>query len=296
MSPGGSASRRAFPAREVAAAAGARPIEWAAVASGGYGQVNAHWRVSLADGRSVFVKHALTRDAADWLRKERLVYESVRGGFMPAYLGSFDDGVTLLVLDDLSGAEWPPPWSPERIDAVLGALEAVRAMPPPSGIESLEATREELVGWGRVAADPEPLLATGLCSRSWLERALPELIRASADAELGGNDLVHSDVRSDNLCLVDGRAILFDWNLACTGNGDFDVAFWLPSLQLEGGPAPWEVLPDAGGLAAVVAGFFSARAGLSPPSGAPTVREFQHVQAAVALPWAARELGLPSPS
>ena len=103
-------------------------------------------------------------------------------------------------------------------------------------------------------------------------------------------------MRSDNLCLVGRRAILVDWNLACRGNGRFDVAFWLPSLQLEGGPAPWEILPGAGGLAAAVAGFFSARAGLPPPAGAPTVREFQRAQAAVALSWAARELGLAIPS
>jgi len=82
-------------------------------------------------------------------------------------------------------------------------------------------------------------------------------------------------------------------NLACTGNGAFDVVCWLPSLHLEGGLAPWEVLPDAGDLAAVIAGFFASRAGLPPPSGAPTVREFQRAQAC--LPWAARELGLPAP-
>jgi hypothetical protein len=103
------------------------------------------------------------------------------------------------------------------------------------------------------------------------------------------------DVRSDNLCFVGGRAVLVDWNLARRGNGRFDVAFWLPSLQLEGGPEPWEVLPDAGALAAAVAGFFAARAGLAPPAGAPTVRRFQRAQASVALPWAARELGLPTP-
>jgi hypothetical protein len=36
-------------------------------------------------------------------------------------------------------------------------------------------------------------------------------------------------VRSDNLCFVDGRTVLVDWNLACTGDGCFDVAFWLPA-------------------------------------------------------------------
>ena len=106
MSLGGGGLSGAFPAREVAYAVGANPVEWAAVASGGYGRVSAHWRVSLADGRSVFVKHALTQDAAEWLRRERLVYESVVGAFMPEYLGSFDeDGTMVLALQDLSGAE-----------------------------------------------------------------------------------------------------------------------------------------------------------------------------------------------
>lgn len=293
----GRSSRAGFPVREVACAVGgARPVEWDVVKSGGYGRVSAHWRVSFAGGRTAFVKHALTDDAAEWLRKERLLYESVRGAFMPAYLGAYDDGATLLVLEDLSSAHWPPPWSSQRIDAVLASLNELHATPPPAGIESLEAGREDVVGWGVIAVDPEPLLATTLCSRAWLDEALPALVRASAEAELGGDDLLHFDVRSDNICFVGRRAILVDWNLASKGNGCFDVAFWLPSLRLEGGPEPWELLPDAGALAAAVAGFFAARAGLAPASGAPTVREFQRAQAAVALPWAARELGLATPS
>lgn len=283
--------------REVACAVrGATPVDWDAVASGGYARVSAHWRVSLADGRTAFVKHALTDDAATWLRKERLLYEQVSGTFMPAYLGAYDDGETLLVLEDLSGATWPPPWSSQRVDAVLSSLDELHATPPPDGIESLESEREDIVGWGLVAANPEPLLATGLCSPAWLDEALPALLEAGAEAELGGEDLLHFDVRSDNLCFLGDRAILVDWNLACRGNGRFDVAFWLPSLRLEGGPDPWDVLPEAGALAAAVAGFFAARAGLRPPSGAPTVREFQRAQAEVALPWAARELGLAKPS
>lgn len=252
--------------------------------------------MSLADGRTAFVKQALTNDAATWLRKERLLYESVHGSFMPSYLGAYDDGTTLLVLEDLSDAKWPPPWSPQQVDAVLVSLDELHATPPPDGIELLEAERQDIVGWDVVAADPEPFLATGLCSAAWLDEELPALLGAGAEAELGGDDLLHFDVRSDNLCFVGDRAILVDWNLACRGNGRFDVAFWLPSLRLEGGPEPWDVLPGAGPLAAAVAGFFAARAGLVPPSGAPTVREFQRAQAEVALPWAARELGLTAPS
>jgi hypothetical protein len=285
-----------FPANAVARAAGAAATSWEPIESGGYARVNAHWRVVLEDGRTAFVKHALTDEAGEWLRKERLVYESVSGPFLPAYFGAYDEGgTTLLLLEDLSRAEWPPPWSAEGTEAVLGALEALHATRPPDGIEPLEALREAVVGWSRVAADSEPLLATGLCSRGWLEQALPALLRAGEDAPLAGGDLLHFDVRSDNLCFADDRTVLVDWNLACSGNGRFDVAFWLPSLRLEGGPEPWEVLPEAGALAAAVAGFFASRAGLPPPPGAPTVRAFQRAQAEVALPWAARELGLPPP-
>lgn len=290
-------AERSFPADEVAHVTGAQPDKWEAIETRGYGRVSAHWRVVLADGRTAFVKHALTADAVGWLRDERRVYESVHGSFMPAYFGAYDDaGTTLLVIEDLSRAVWPPPWSADRIEAVLASLDALHGSTPPASLESLETMRESLVGWGIVAADPEPLLGTCLCSRVWLDAALPELVRAGETAELAGDELLHLDVRSDNLCFVDTRTVLVDWNLACLGNGRFDVAFWLPSLKLEGGPEPWAVLPGAGALATAVAGFFAARAGLPPPAGAPTVREFQRAQAAVALPWAARELGLPPPN
>ena len=244
----------------------------------------------------MFVKEALSEEAADWLRSERVVYEEVDAAFMPAYYGTHDrDGTVLLAIEDLSMAEWPPPWSRDRIDAVLTTLAAIRAATPPAGLPRLEERRDEVVGWPQVCDDPGLLLSVGVCSRAWLELALPDLLRASREVELDGRELLHLDVRSDNLCFKGATALLVDWNLACVGDGRFDVAFWLPSLRLEGGPQPWEVLPGAGALAAAVAGFFAARAGLPVPSGAPTVRAFQRRQLEVALPWAAQELGLTPP-
>ena len=103
-----------------------------------------------------------------------------------------------------------------------------------------------------------------------------------------GDRLCHCDVRSDNLCLKDGRVVLVDWNHARLGNPGYDVAFWAPSLALEKGPAPDSFGVDE--FAAYVAGFFAARAGLPKPAGAPTVRDFQRIQAEVALDWAERVL------
>jgi len=72
--------------------------------------------------------------------------------------------------------------------------------------------------------------------------------------------------------------------------------FWLRSLAAEGGPLPGAVLPDAPNEAAVVAGFFAARAGLPVIPAAPRVRAIQLQQLRPALAWACGELGLSLPA
>jgi hypothetical protein len=283
-----------FPASEVADALGRRPLRWQPHTGSGYGTNTSRWRVELADGGTAFVKVALDDRAVDWLRKEHNVYSSVTAPFLPQLLGWHDDGVTLLAIEDLSGAHWPPPWPGNGIRAVLDTLDEVHATPPPHGLVTLEEQREGLDGWPRIAADPAPFLSLGLCSAAWFDAAFPHLAAAAAGCELAGDAFLHLDVRSDNLCLRDGRAVLVDWNWASVGSPLIDVVAWLPSLRLEGGPEPWTIVSDSGGLAALMAGFFGARAGLPPPATAPNVREIQKRQCEVALGWAARELGLPT--
>jgi aminoglycoside phosphotransferase (APT) family kinase protein len=141
-----------------------------------------------------------------------------------------------------------------------------------------------------VEADPGPFLSLGLRDEAWLGRALPVILAAVDSAPVAGDRVCHLDVRSDNLCFRDGRAILVDWNWTSLANPDADVAAWLPSVRIEGGPPPWEVLPGAGELAAWIAGVWAAVAGLPPPETAPNVRELQRRQLAVALDWIDRDL------
>jgi hypothetical protein len=279
---------------------GARAERWTRVTGRGYAN-NERWLVAVDAGASVFVKTAVDEQGADWLRAEHRIYRGVRGDFLPELLGWIDDDAfPVLVLEDVShGAFWPPPWSRDAVDAVLAALGEVAATAPPAGVRALEADRSNWVGWDVVADDPQPFLGLGLCSGEWLDAAGPALLAAARAARLDGSALVHCDVRSDNLCIRSGRAVLFDWNHARVGNATLDVAFWLPSLELEGGPRPEEVLRNEPGvpeLAALVAGFFAARAGLPPPAGAPTVRGIQLAQLRPALAWACRALDLDPPS
>jgi hypothetical protein len=249
---------------------------------------------STPGGRSAFVKIGATALTADWTRVEYANYGSIRGWFLPEVLGFDDDEARpVLALEDLSACQWPPPWDDRRVAAVLEAFSAISRTPPPDHMQ--REVPDGGADWRTVADDPAPFLGLGLCSATWLETALPRLVDASAGAPVAGDALVHLDVRSDNVCFRDGKAIVIDWNHARLANPDLDIAFWLPSLASEGGPLPDTILPDAPGLAAWVAGFFCSRAGGDPLPEAPHVRPLQLAQSRTALPWAARALGLPPP-
>ena len=255
------------------------------------------WIVQLDDGRSVFIKAATNDLTAGWLRDEYRMYEALRAPFMPALLGWRDGDRPILVLEDLSGGFWPPPWTDDRVASVLRMMKAVAATPPPSWLVPVKSSGFLERGWDFVRDDPVPLVGTGLVSTSWLEASLPTLIEASDACQIDGPNLLHLDVRSDNICFrADGSSVLVDWNLAVIGNPRIDIAFWLPTLVAEDGPEPRAVLPDAGPEAAVVSGFFAARAGLPPIPGAPAIRPLQLEQLRHALPWVCRELDLAQPA
>jgi hypothetical protein len=280
-------------ARRVALRLG-RTVAAVHAVTGGYSLAQ-RFVIRWLGGGSVFVKGATDADTALWLRSEYTIYARGRARFLPELLGWEDDGAApWLALEDLSAASWPPPWSSSRIDAVLATMAEVAACPA-SDLPSMETRRTDFAGWPRVAAEPEAFLRLGLATDRWLSRALPTLLDAEGRAVLDGDALLHNDVRSDNLCFADERVVLVDWNWACRGNSKLDIAAWLPSLALEGGPAPEVILPEEGNLACFVAGFYAAHAGLPPLSGRPTLRALQLAMLRQSLAWATRALGLPAP-
>jgi hypothetical protein len=276
--------------------AGAGVVSLEHVEGRGYTHAGRH-RAFLDDGRTVFVKSAVDELSAGWLRAEIEIYTRVGGSFLPEFHGHTEhQGLPLLVLEDLGRAHWPPPWRGGDVDAVKRALAEIAETPPPAGLERVP--RDTLAfEWREVERDPAPFISAGLCTRAWLAAHLPALRDAAERAPFDGSALLHLDVRSDNIALRGGRAVLVDWNWACTGNALLDVVAWAPSLHTEGGPPPEEVVDGEGvaEIAAALAGFWAARVGLPPPPTGPRVRAVQREQLTVALPWAARALGLPDP-
>jgi Phosphotransferase enzyme family len=266
----------------------------------GYTHAGRH-RAVLDDGRSVFVKSAVDELSAGWLRLEHVVYANVQGPFL-ARFQAYDetDGWPLLVLEDLSGSHMPPPWREGDVAAVRAALELVATTEAPDGLTPIHAWKEDwLSRWRKVEDDPRPFLSTGVASAAWLEEHLPALEAAAARAPLEeGSSLLHLDVRSDNIALTERGAVLFDWNWASQGNPLIDLVAWAPSLCIETGVRPEQVVDDegAGELAALVCGIWAQASGLPPPPTATArLRATQLAHLRICLPWTCRALGIPEP-
>ena len=269
-------------------------VGWRPVTGGGW-TVTVRGVAQLANGRTVFAKLGDVPDTAAAVRAECSVYPLLSGPFVPRLVAA-DPSVPVLIIEDLSDAAWPPPWTQEHLTALEGLFEELAATRAPAGLPSLAARVPEIGAWDRVAADPAPLLSTGLAPAGWLDSALPVLLEAQLAAPTAGDRLLHFDVRSDNLCFRDGRALLVDWNQAMAGDPRWDRLLMVQTIQLEGGPSVRELAPDPElGILAWMAGYLAARAGLPPPHGAPRVRGFQRAQLEIVLPWAAEVLGLPPP-
>jgi hypothetical protein len=274
--------------------AAGRPAQtWQRVTRGGYTPAE-RWLVTFADGTRGFAKVGTVHRVGQWLKIEHRVYAEIVGEFMPRLIGWSTRPVPALLIEDLSGAHWPPPWSGDFIAKVRATLESVAATPCPEWVPRVEQL-DLFGGWSAIVSDPEPFLALGLASKEWLFAALPALIASEHPSELAGNSLLHLDVRSDNICLAADRVVLVDWNFVSRGNPLLDVAGWLPSLTSEGGPLPEVVDAAAGIFAPAMAGYFCSHASLPIIPDAPAVREVQLAQAVTSLCWAARWLGLAPP-
>jgi hypothetical protein len=267
------------------------PTAWRRV-HGGYTPAARY--VGAAGSERCFLKVATNAITRDMLRREANAYAVIEGPFVPRFIGWDDDPeAPLLLIEDLSEAIWPPPWTPPMVDQVRLQIAAMHRCSPPLPRASA-ASAEAVGGWSAVAANPKAFLALGLASPAWLDAALPDLVDAEGTCEIDGVALTHFDLRSDNICIAATGPKFIDWAEARRGNPALDLGAWLPSLVLEGGPEPEALLPGHPEVAARISGYFAARAGLANIPEALRVRSIQRAQLTTALPWAQRALGLPT--
>jgi aminoglycoside phosphotransferase (APT) family kinase protein len=236
----------------VAAATGTRPSQWQHVVAG---HTHAEkWFVELEDGRTAFVKAGTETSARVQIEREAAILESIGATYMPGLYGAVTaDDWSVLVLEDLRGAVWPPPY-PDRGAALFETVLQVAATPGPDGLQRRPEGRPLGTYWRRIAADPEPVLAHGLFSADWLEQAQPVLDAAEAKARLAGDDFLHDDVWAENVCYTQRGAILIDWASATIGDRRIDLAYALLSIRSSGAAPPPVDFPEEAAYAALLAG------------------------------------------
>jgi hypothetical protein len=221
---------------------------------------------------------------------------------IPALRTTYDDGDWVaLVFDHVAAGPPTLPWSAADLDAVLAAVRSVQTAAGAVGGVARpvgELYTEDLASWRALAAERPAYLDPW--SARWVDRCAE--IEAGWVAAAEGTALLHTDLRADNVLVRDGRAWIVDWPWACAGADWFDGVVMAPSVALQGGPPPEELMarayPDAPpvgvlAVAAAVAGYFTRAAAQPPPPGLPTVRAHQAACGRAARAWLARLLDAP---
>lgn len=294
---------------EIERACGAEVVE-AVTAPGGFSPGVAA-RVRCADGRRWFVKAAsaeVNRDTPRLHRQEARVLADLdplaSSGRLPVprLRATAEYGPWFaLILDEVDGRHPELPWQDDQLGQVLETLARLAGVLTPAPVAAPgigEYLSADFTGWRT--------LAVGKADERldpWSRARLPELaaLEAAWDEHAAGTTLLHADVRADNLLLTPGGVVVVDWPHACVGAPFVDLVLWAPSVAMQGGPEPGELLARSAigrsasrtSLAAIVcalAGYFTQRSLSPPPPGLPTVRAFQAAQGEVARRWLAQLL------
>jgi hypothetical protein len=197
------------------------------------------------------------------------------------------------------------PWSMADLEACVAATASMaRTLTPAPAELELDDFTAEMAGWpaywGRLRADP-PAWLEGLDGFAAHAEAAASLAAGFADV-CGGDTVVHTDVRDDNLLLAsDGRVLLCDWNWPVRG------AAWLDTVLLMIGPRGDGLDVDAvlagaavtdgvpaeavDRLLALVTAYFLFSAAQPVPPTSPHMRDAQRWQGEVCWRWLAERRG-----
>ena len=265
--------------------------------------------VLICPDRAIFVKTVgadLNPESPGFHRREAAITFALPAApQLPTLLDVYDDGDWVaLAFDAVDGRPPACPWDARELGAAVHALEELHQLLTPSPAVTAPAATLRLTtlmgGWSELAA--QPTTPAGL--DAWAAQRLTELAQLESgwsEADVG-TTLLHCDVRADNMLVTDRGVVFVDWPHACVGAAEFDLLAWAPSVALEGGPSPEELLamspraraadPDAVTvLVAALSGFFVSHSLRPPPPGIPTIRAFQAAQGAVALSWLRHRTG-----
>ncbi len=254
-----------------------------------------------ADGSRHFVKAASVkaqRVFADSYREEARKLAALPASVpSPGLLWHLDDDWVALGIEYVDGRAPRRPWNRADLDSTLDALEVVadELTPPPPGLDldTVEQDFAPLVAmWDHVRATRPEL--------PHLEEAVA--LAASYSEVVGGDTLVHTDIRDDNLLIDGGRTVwICDWNGPIVGAAWIDTLLALIGPRGDGldvGPVlssrrlTRDVPPDAiDRVLALLVGYFWKSADDPVPPTSPYIRDHQRWQGDVVWHWLSERRG-----
>jgi len=261
-------------------------------------------RLRTSDGRRCFVKAVSDQANPDTpgihRREAEVVAALPREAAVPRLLWTYDeDGWVALGFTDIEGRTPAQPWRQDELDLVVVGLQRLHAVLTPAPVQSSSAAHAfatHIRGWDELKSTHAPGLD------AWSMKNLDQLVEleASAPTMLSGNTLLNFDVRADNILISGDTAYFVDWPLARIGPPFVDWLGLAPSVHMQGGPNPEELLRGVrlgdvseqaiNATLASLTGYFLAHSRRPPPPGIPTVRAFQAAQGVVALEWLRQRL------
>ncbi|NJP96479.1 aminoglycoside phosphotransferase family protein [Nonomuraea sp. FMUSA5-5] len=274
------------------------PVAEAVTQAGGFSPAAAV-RLRTRGGRRAFVKAVGPEPNPDTVRiyRSELRIAAALPPSVPAprLLTGFElDGWVALVFEDVEGRHPALPWRRDELHRVLAAVEEMAAALTPSPIDAPsveEVFGGSFHGWRRLTGEDTGGLDP------WILRHLDALaeLESGWGRAAAGDSLIHADLRADNILLTGERVYVVDWPWACTAQPWFDRVGMLPSVGMQGGPAPHELLTDddpaVTAVVAAVTGYLVRQSRQPEPPGLPTLRAFQRAQGVVALDWLKRRTG-----
>jgi hypothetical protein len=262
-------------------------------------------RLRTADGTRHFVKavsEEANPDSPGMHRREAEVVAALPSeAAVPRLEWSYDNGGWVaLCFEDVDGKMPTLPWRGDELALVTDALKRLHEVLTPTPISSRSAGHAfatEIKGFDEIRESNASTLPP------WVARNIDRLAELEAEAPhlVSGTTLLSFDVRADNILIANGRVYFVDWPHACVGAPFVDWVAFAPSVAMQGGPRPADVMRSAplegvgkraiDAVVAAVAGYLFGHSLRPPPPGIPTVRAFQAAQGEIALAWLQERTG-----